>query len=43
MMSQHEISDQGYFKPVTRQGELPFWSVALCLAYVCLARSYVHV
>jgi hypothetical protein len=34
MMSQHKISDQRYFEAVTRQSQLPFWSVGLLLAYV---------
>jgi hypothetical protein len=38
MMSHCKISDQRYFKPVTRQGQLPFWSVGLLLAYVYLCR-----
>jgi hypothetical protein len=36
MMSQHQISDQGYLEPVARLLELPFWSVVLLSAYVYL-------
>ncbi len=45
MMSQRKIFDQRYFEPVTRQGQLPFLSVGLLLAYVYMFRLciYVHV
>ena len=42
-MSQRKISDQSYFEPVTRQGQLPFWSVGLLLAYVYMCRLCVYV
>jgi hypothetical protein len=43
-MSQRKISDQRYFEPVTRQGQLPFWSVGLLLAnaYLCRLGVYVY-
>ena len=38
MVSQHQISDQGYLEPVTRQDNFPLWSVkpvCLCL-FICI-------
>jgi hypothetical protein len=43
MMSQHQISDQRYLEPVTRHGQLPFWSVGILSAYVILVRLCVPV
>jgi hypothetical protein len=43
MMSQHQISDQGYLEPVARLVQLPFWSVGILSAYVLLVGTCVLV